>query len=178
MPASQPAHPPQLAGRENIVGCGAGLLNTGAMKRLLLFFAAATAHVRSGARQCRDHRRHRDRSSGAVLPSAKVTIVNRITNYSQTVTTDSKGAFRLTNIPPNPYHVEVSAPNFASSAQDVDVRSTVPVSLKISLVVAGAQQSVTVEANGADLLENVPYAHNDVDIRASPSFRSPRPVRA
>ena len=70
--------------------------------------------------------------SGAILPNAKVTILNRITNYQQTATTDSKGTFRLTNIPPNPYHVEVSAPNFAISAQDVDVRSTVPVSLKIS----------------------------------------------
>ena len=102
--------------------------------------------------------------SGAVLPNAKVTVLNRLTNYQQTATTDSKGAFRLTNIPPNPYHVEVSAPNFATSAQDIDVRTTVPVSLKVSLMVAGAQQSVTVEANGADLLENVPYAHNDVDL--------------
>jgi hypothetical protein len=102
--------------------------------------------------------------SGAVLPSAMVTILNRLTNYRQTATTDSKGAFRLTNIPQNPYHVEVSAPNFATSTQDVDVRSTVPVTLKVSLMVAGTQQSITVEANGADLLENVPYAHNDVDI--------------
>jgi len=102
--------------------------------------------------------------SGAVLPNAKVTIVNRLTNYQQAATTDGKGAFRLTNIPPNPYHVEVSAANFATSAQDIEVRSTVPVSLKISLMVAGAAQSVTVEANGADLLENVAYAHNDVDI--------------
>jgi len=102
--------------------------------------------------------------SGAVLPNATVTILNRLTNYTQTATTDSKGAFRLTNIPPNPYHVEVSAPNFSTSAQDLDVRSTVPVSLKVSLMVTGAQQTVTVEAHGADLLENVPYAHNDVDM--------------
>jgi len=102
--------------------------------------------------------------SGAILPNATVTIVNRLTNYSQTATTDSKGAFRLTNIPQNSYHVEVSAPNFTTSAQDVDVRSTVPVSLKVSLMVIGAQQTVTVEAHGADLLENVPYAHNDVNI--------------
>jgi hypothetical protein len=103
-------------------------------------------------------------SSGAALPNATVTILNRLSNYQQTATTDSNGAFRLTNIPPNPYHMEVSAPNFATSAQDFDVRSTVPVSLKVSLMVAGATQSVTVEAHGADLLENVPYAHNDVDI--------------
>jgi hypothetical protein len=102
--------------------------------------------------------------SGAILPNATVTILNRLTNYRQTATTDSTGAFRLTNIPPNPYHVEVSAPSFATFTQDIDVRSTVPVSLKVSLAVAGAQQSVTVESKGADLLENVPYAHNDVDI--------------
>src|SRR5437667_9988231 len=64
--------------------------------------------------------------SGAVLPNAMVTILNRLTNYRQTATTDSKGAFRLTNIPQNPYHMEVSAANFASFEQDIDVRSTVP----------------------------------------------------
>src|SRR5258706_3682488 len=31
-------------------------------------------------------------------------------------------------------------------------------------MVTGAQQTVTVEAHGADLLEHVPYAHNDVHI--------------
>jgi hypothetical protein len=102
--------------------------------------------------------------SGAALPNATVTVLNRVTNYRQTATTDNSGAFRLTNMPPNPYHLEVSAPNFTTSTQDVDVRSTVPVNLKIALTIAGGQQSVTVEADGADLLENVPYAHNDVDI--------------
>ena len=134
------------------------------MKRLLLFFASAAALFAQALGNAGTIEGIVTDSSGALLPSAKVTIVNRISNYTQTVTTDSKGAFRLTNIPPNPYHVEVSAPNFATSAQDVDVRSTVPVSLKISLAVAGAQQTLTVEAHGSDLLENVPYAHNDVDI--------------
>ncbi len=101
--------------------------------------------------------------SGAVLPKATVTIINRITNYRQSATTDENGAFRLTNIPPNPYHMEVSAPNFATSTQDVDVRSTVPISFKIALPLAGTKQTVTVEAAGADVLENVPYAHSDVD---------------
>src|SRR5260370_10419764 len=96
--------------------------------------------------------------SGASVPNATVTILNRITNYRQAATTDSKGAFRLTNIPPNPYHVEVTAASFATSARDVEVRTTVPISLNIALALAGSQQSVTVEANGADVLENVPYA--------------------
>jgi hypothetical protein len=102
--------------------------------------------------------------TGAAIPNATITIVNRVTNYRQTTNTDNSGSFRLTNLPPNPYHLEVAAPNFATSAQDVDVRSTVPVNLRIQLALAGTQTSITVEANSADLLENVPYAHNDVDI--------------
>src|ERR1700704_6426836 len=90
--------------------------------------------------------------SGAALPKATVTIVNRVTNYRQSVATDNNGAFRLTNIPPNPYHLEVSAPNFSASAQDVTVRGAVPISLKIPLALAGTKTAVTVEAGGADLL--------------------------
>jgi len=114
--------------------------------------------------------------SGAAIGRATVIIVNRITNYRQTATTDSSGVFRFTNIPPNPYHLDVSAPNFASSEQDVDVRSTVPINLKVQLALAGTKTTVTVEASGADLLENVPYAHNDVDMNTLGSFPSLRPV--
>jgi hypothetical protein len=103
-------------------------------------------------------------STGAVIPDATVTILNRVTNYRQETKTDSGGAFHLTNIPPNQYHLEASAPNFATTQQDLEIRSTVPVSLKLMLNVAGAVQSVTVESETTDMLENVPYAHNDVDV--------------
>ncbi len=96
-----------------------------------------------------------------------MTILNRVTNYTQSATTDSTGTFRFINVPPNPYHMEVTAPNFEPSEQDIEVRTRVPILLmKIQLVVAGGRQSVTVEAAGADLLENVAYAHNDVSISA------------
>src|SRR5678809_1508176 len=42
-------------------------------------------------------------------------------------------------------------------------RSTVPVDLSIALKVEGSSESVTVEANGADLLENTSTFHTDVD---------------
>ncbi len=103
--------------------------------------------------------------TGAALPNASVTILNRITNYRQETKTDTTGLFRFTNVPPNPYHLEISAPNFATAEKDVEVRTIVPILLmKIQLEVAGARESVTVEAAGADLLENVAYAHNDVSI--------------
>ena len=78
--------------------------------------------------------------------------------------TDSAGTFRFTNIPFNPYHVQVAQPGFAPAAQDVNVRTTVPIPVRIQLSVAGVTQSVDVQAGIGDIVENVPYAHADVDI--------------
>src|SRR5437867_9256860 len=75
--------------------------------------------------------------TGAVVTGATVEVRNPISRYQQTTTTDSMGAFRFTNLPLNPYHVEVIAPGFAAAAQDVTVRTTVPISIKVSLTVAG-----------------------------------------
>lgn len=108
--------------------------------------------------------------SGAALPQAKVVILNRITNYTRTLSTDAEGTFRFTNVPANSYHLEVSAPNFSNYEQDVSIRSVVPVSLKIEMALAGTKTSVTVEAAGADLLDNVPYAHNDIDTKSLEKF--------
>src|SRR5262249_27193150 len=74
------------------------------------------------------------------------------------------GVFRFTNVPFNPYHLQVSRAGFDTTAQDLSVRSTVPIALKIMLSVAGVTESVKVEAGAEDILENVPYAHADVDI--------------
>jgi outer membrane cobalamin receptor len=74
------------------------------------------------------------------------------------------GSFRLSNLPFNNYHIEVTQAGFAVASQDVNVRSVVPSSVKIALALAGVQSSVTVELAGADLLETVPVAHTDVDI--------------
>jgi hypothetical protein len=103
-------------------------------------------------------------STGGVVVGAMVNIRNPITGFQQTATTDSSGAFRLTNIPFNPYHVEVNQQGFTPSFQDVNVRTSVTVSVKITLVVAGVTESVRVEAGAGDILENVPYSHADVDI--------------
>jgi carboxypeptidase family protein len=101
--------------------------------------------------------------SGAAVVGAAVTIHNALTGYRQSAATDTDGAFRFSNIPPNPYHMEVAAPGFAAFAEDVAIRSAVPVQVKVKLSLAGAQTSVTVEAAGADLLEVDPSAHTDTD---------------
>jgi hypothetical protein len=101
--------------------------------------------------------------SGAVVANATVQISNPVSGYSRTTSTGADGKFRFTNVPFNPYHMAVTKGGFASYTQDVDIRSTVPRTMEISLKLATEVQSVQVEANGGDLVENVPTFHSDID---------------
>jgi hypothetical protein len=101
--------------------------------------------------------------SGAVVVGATVEMRNPVSGFTRTTVTDVKGNFSFPNVPFNPYHLTVTKQGFASSAQDVDVRSVVPTNLNINLTVTGSTETVTVEASGADLLENDSTFHTDVD---------------
>jgi hypothetical protein len=101
--------------------------------------------------------------SGAVVVGARVQIRNVVSGFDRSVATDVLGQFTIPNVPFNPYHLTVNGHGFAAYAQDIDVRSVVPVSLKISLTVGTSNETVTVEAAGEDLLENDPTFHTDVD---------------
>src|SRR5208337_3221590 len=101
--------------------------------------------------------------TGAVVPGATVIIHNPVSQYSRTTTTDGDGKFSFPNVPLNPYHLTVNLTGFAPYAQDVDVRSAVALSLKITLQIAASAENVTVEGEAGDLLENDPTFHTDVD---------------
>jgi hypothetical protein len=101
--------------------------------------------------------------SGAVVGGAAVEIHNPVSGFDRKATTDSLGRFSFPNVPFNPYHLTVQGKGFAPSAQDVDVRSMVPINLAISLNVTGSSETVTVEASAEDLLENTSTFHTDVD---------------
>ena len=101
--------------------------------------------------------------SGAVVSNATVDLRNPVSGFFRNATTDAAGKFSIPNVPFNPYHMTVTGQGFAQYTQDIDVRSTVPVNLTVSLKVGGSAESVTVEANGGDLLENTSTFHTDVD---------------
>jgi hypothetical protein len=101
--------------------------------------------------------------SGAAVANATVSVHNPISNYRQEVRSGTDGSFRLVNIPPNPYHLEVTAAGFGVFTQDVTIRNSVPVTIKAALALAGTNTVVNVETNGADMLELDPSAHTDVD---------------
>jgi hypothetical protein len=100
---------------------------------------------------------------GAVIPNATVEIHNPISQFARSTTTNTSGYFTIPNVPFNPYHMTVTATGFAQSAQDVDVRSTVPQNVKVTLKVSTSTTSVTVTSEAGDLIENDPTFHTDVD---------------
>ncbi|MBZ5703069.1 MAG: TonB-dependent receptor [Acidobacteriia bacterium] len=101
--------------------------------------------------------------SGAAVAGATVEITYAVSGYRRETTTGSAGEFRFTNVPFNPYHLAVTAAGFASYTQDVEVRSSVPTTVAVSLKIGSAETSITVEAQGADLVETDPTFHTDVD---------------
>lgn len=105
---------------------------------------------------------HVNDPSSAAIPKASAQLLNRVTNFKQAAVSDTSGTLRFVNVPPASYHLQITAPGFANFDQDVDVRSPVPQEMTVQLQLGEARTTVEVEAT--DLLENVPYAHNDIDI--------------
>ena len=100
--------------------------------------------------------------TGAVVPNATVEIHNPVSHFDRSTSTDKSGNFTLPNVPFNPYHMTVTAEGFATTAQDVEVRSIVPLNINVNLQVSSSVEQVTVEAGG-DLVENDSTFHSDID---------------
>ncbi len=100
--------------------------------------------------------------NNASVPNANVTIANPITGYTRSAVTNQDGTFRFDNVPPNSYQISISANGFSPATQNVNVRTSVPIMLKLALTVGAATETVTI-TGAAEVLENVPSAHVDVD---------------
>ena len=100
--------------------------------------------------------------AGAVVPDAKVNLHNAVTGYDKSTVTDSTGAYRFNNIPQNNYRLTAEAPGFTSTSQTIDVRSSLPMSVDITLDLGAASTTVNVTTSGA-VVETDPSTHQDVD---------------
>jgi hypothetical protein len=100
--------------------------------------------------------------SGAVIPGATVHLANSVSGFDRTTTTDPTGQFSFSNVPFNPYKIDVTANGFSKMSQSVLIRSSVGTSLKLVLQIESASQTVTVES-GSDMVEDDPTFHTDVD---------------
>jgi hypothetical protein len=101
-------------------------------------------------------------SSGAAMKNVRIEITNPVSGYDRVIQTDSQGTFTFSNLPANNYHLVASVNGFQSTDRDVNVRSAIPIDIKIAMTVGAANTSVTV-ASGGDLIETDPITHTDID---------------
>jgi hypothetical protein len=86
--------------------------------------------------------------SGAGVPNAKVEVVNTATGVTSTTTSNAAGEYRLSNLPPGDYTVNVSAPGFAAG-QLRNVRVTLNQIATANITMAVGQTTTTVEVSEA-----------------------------
>lgn len=114
--------------------------------------------------------------SGALLPNTSVLLSNPRTNLSFTQTTDSKGSYRFTNVPPGQGYVATfSHDGFASTEVknvDLEVGTTRTQDAKLQ---AGAAQTVEVSATGAT--ETINTTDASVGNNISPQTLNELPVQ-
>ncbi len=85
--------------------------------------------------------------SKAVVPNAKVTVVNAGTNRETTATTDEAGRFRVGGLQPGTYTVTVTAANFAPfKVANAVVEVGLVTNIEATLAVAGKTETVEVSA--------------------------------
>lgn len=91
-------------------------------------------------------------STGAVIPGARVSIVNAETGAQYTTTTTSVGVYRFDDIALGDYTVTVNAPGFKTSVTSkVLVQIGTVTSQNITLQLGAASEQVTVESEGPAL---------------------------
>ncbi|MBA2341177.1 MAG: TonB-dependent receptor, partial [Pyrinomonadaceae bacterium] len=90
--------------------------------------------------------------NGALVSGANVTITQPITGYRQSAQTDAEGNFKLVNIPFNTYTVHAEATGFQATEQSIDLESTVPLNVDLTLAISGANETVNV-TSGTTLVE-------------------------
>ena len=97
------------------------------------------------------------------MQAVEVTIKSPVSGFTRTATTDAAGKYVFGNLPPNSYHLAIQAQGFQPMERDVDVRSAVPITVDLTLALAGATSTVDVVGHAEDLLERDPSAHTDID---------------
>src|SRR5437867_4361191 len=90
--------------------------------------------------------------TGGVLQSVEVKLANTVSGFARTTTTDATGKYAFRNLPPNPYHLSVAAQGFQTLERDVDVRTSVPIDVDLTLALAGTTAAVEVVGHAEELV--------------------------
>lgn len=87
-------------------------------------------------------------STGAVVPNAKVTILDAAKGTTETVQSDASGSWRADHLIPDTYNVKVESGNFTpAEVKGIEVHADTAQKADFTLQTAGTQESVTVSSN-------------------------------
>jgi hypothetical protein len=93
-------------------------------------------------------------SSGAVVPSATLTLTNKETNQSRQATSGAEGAYAITNLAPGRYTIVAKKDGFKTTTlEDVVVIAEKTQGLDIKMDVGQVEQQLTVSADAAQGVE-------------------------
>jgi len=90
---------------------------------------------------------------GALVPNAQITVTQPVTGYRQTTQTDAQGSFKLVNLPFNTYKVRAEATGFQPAEESIDLESTVPLNVELSLSLEQTTAAVTVTTETGAMIE-------------------------
>ena len=107
---------------------------------LLLLLGAATASAQFNA----SVEGNIQDSSGASIPSAKITLVNNATSVLVTTSSDSAGVFSFPSLGPGSYTVTAKATGFSSASTEITLTAGETRNVPFKLNVGQASTSVTV----------------------------------
>jgi hypothetical protein len=102
---------------------------------------------------------------GKPLASVPVQLRNDITGFRADATTRPDGTFQFFAVPFNPYEIHVEVQGYRPVHQSVDIRTTLPRDVAISLDLPGVSESVEVagEPTAAQLETDITTSHIDID---------------
>ncbi len=89
--------------------------------------------------------------SHAAVATAKVTVRNKSTNFTQTVTTDSSGNYSFLSLPIGNYEVQVEQSGFDTTSAEMVLETAQKARQDFELRVGQSQQTVTVESTAQGL---------------------------
>lgn len=90
-------------------------------------------------------------SSGAEVPGAKIVVRSLTTSLERQATTDAKGDFRVSDLQPGRYQVEVNASGFAAASAQVTVVLSSVQGVKVTLKPPVVRQTVTVQGEASSI---------------------------
>jgi hypothetical protein len=99
------------------------------------------------------------------MPSVPIHLRNDITGFHADATTGVDGSFQFYAVPFNPYEIHVELDGYRPIHQSVDVRTTVPREVTLTMELSGVKEVVEVasEPTAAQLETDTTTSHIDID---------------